>query len=109
MKISNGVLFQHFFIIQVYIVKSILFHYLGTFCESEINYCASFPCMNGGSCSNNVLPSLSFDVAVNEITTNGSSLINPVDKKFVCKCLPEFEGLQCEVSKIIENVLRFLF
>ena len=80
---------------------------LGTFCETEINYCASFPCMNEGSCSNVILSSPSFDK--NETVRNNSSRSEMENKTFLCNCPPEYYGSQCEVSKIsFLNILTTL-
>ena len=43
-------------------------------CYSDINECASVPCMNGGSCID----------GVNEYT---------------CTCVAGFNGIHCEISK----------
>ena len=68
--------------------------------------------MNGGSCSNNVVAT-SLSVRLNETMTNGSKASQNLDKKFICKCLPEFEGAQCEVkihfSKSIINTCNLIY
>ena len=47
--------------------------YTGTFCELDINECASNPCFNGASCQNNI-------------------------NNFVCTCVPGFSGTLCQTN-----------
>ena len=51
--------------------------------------------MNGGSCSNNIFAGTSN--IENEIIDSNFSTSSVDNKNFICKCLPEFQGLQCEV------------
>ncbi|CAH1985833.1 unnamed protein product [Acanthoscelides obtectus] len=57
-------------------------NYIGTNCETRVNYCASNPCYNGGTCSNE-------------------------DKGFKCMCRYKFRGKYCEeednCSRICSN------
>lgn len=63
--------------------------------------------MNGGSCSNNVVVALPFHNNSEEAIENEESLVPKVlNKKFLCKCPPEFEGIQCEVG--IKLKLKFI-
>jgi hypothetical protein len=58
--------------------------YSGPRCETELNECASNPCVNGGKCNN---------------------LIN----KYTCTCPSGFEGLKCESKWIFAFLFRFNF
>ena len=71
----------------------------GTFCETEMNYCASQPCMNGGLCSNNVEVGLQDNINSNKTNDNQLPFPNILNKKFNCNCPAEFEGTQCEVGE----------
>ena len=62
-----------------------------------MNYCASLPCMNGGTCSNVIGVGLTLEINSNKTTENQLPLSVMLNKKFTCKCPPEFEGTQCEV------------
>lgn len=64
--------------------------------------------MNGGTCSNNVGVDLSLEIISNGTVGNQLSISNPPNKKFICKCPPEFEGTQCEVSiKSNQRIFEF--
>ena len=62
-----------------------------------MNYSASLPYMNGGTCSNVIGVGLTLEINANETTKNQLPLSITLNKKFICKCPPEFEGDQCEV------------
>ena len=74
-------------------------YFTGTFCETEMNYCASQPCMNGGLCSNNFEVGMQHDIDSNKTNDNQLPFQHIMNKKFICNCPPEFEGIQCEVGK----------
>ena len=87
-----------------------IFILLGTFCELQIDYCASLPCMNGAMCSN----VLSRGMLSNAIETHEAMATNvssnfPIRKPFLCKCPPEFHGAECEVSEIVYNYIRLFY
>ena len=48
--------------------------YEGTNCQININECASFPCQNGGYCT------------------------EPFVNMYQCQCVPGFEGIDCEIN-----------
>ena len=50
-------------------------HYTGTKCETNLNKCSSFPCLNNGKC---------IDVKTNETYT------------FKCNCTSHYYGAHCE-------------
>ena len=77
---------------------------LGTFCELQIDYCASLPCMNGAMCSN--VPSrgmLNNAIETHKAMASNVSSNSPIRKPFLCKCPPEFHGAECEVSEIFTS------
>ena len=87
-----------------------IFILLGTFCELQIDYCASLPCMNGAMCSN--VPSrgmLNNAIETHEATAINVSSNSPIRQPFLCKCPPQFHGVECEVSESDYIYIRMFY
>ena len=85
--------------------------YSGTYCQTDINECASLPCSNGGTCIDQLNGFVCVCVAgfsgvmcqtdVNECAsgpcTNGATCVDHPNS-FTCLCVPGFSGLLCQTD-----------
>ncbi|XP_075218846.1 uncharacterized protein LOC142323283 isoform X2 [Lycorma delicatula] len=85
--------------------------YTGALCETDIDECADNPCLNGGSCSDEIgkfictcksgFKGERCEININECVSNpcrnGGSCIDG-EGSFVCKCLDGYTGKFCETD-----------
>jgi len=95
--------------------------YTGVYCESQINYCSSNPCMNG-TCVNGLY---GFDcncypgyvgalcqIDINECYSNpcqnGGICSEPYPNMYLCTCPGNYQGVQClsSINPCLGNTCR---
>ncbi len=85
--------------------------YSGTQCQTQINECASTPCMNSGVCTDylnsysctcaNGFTGVRCQTNINECAStpclNGATCVDAINS-FTCKCAPGYSGIWCQTE-----------
>jgi hypothetical protein len=95
------------------IVCNCLANYTGTSCQKDLRPCSSFPCLNNGTCTDNVTAQ-TYTCACNSqlyygdncenrvnlcanVTCSGAGYCKKVNNQAVCSCNYGFSGANCSI------------
>ena len=94
---------------------STMYNFLSS--PTDINECASTPCVNGGICNNlinsytctcrpgfaGVNCEIKIDPCQVNPCSNGGTCVTLDTTRYLCNCLPGYEGLTCQTGKDVNS------